>query len=344
MNGERRRGMSKGDWRRIRTGEGFNPGWSGIMQVTNLLVACDFPDQFIETVLTDPDNVGTRFIHTTSSGRRRPSSVLHRQARNAIRRARRYQQGRRPIADRGEVQERIQLLREAMDNEPSSWKGKAGATDYALMDGALRFARRAGKLRVHLGVRDLAVEAAVGTKTAWASRRRLVSRGWLRMVEEGRGIYADTFEVQLPPGWPAKGNTQIMPLTGDIECFREDPAPDLWWWHVGLGKTKARYYRVMSREPIRTRDLAAVFEVGVKTAQKHCAELRDRFGLVEYFDGGWRRSLKRPQHLETDLGLKGRRTARRDQYRVERKQRSDAYEEFVEDLRRRRRQAGGTAL
>lgn len=165
------------------------------------------------------------------------------------------------------------------------WRGRAGATDYAVLLACVDIARRAGKLALALAQRTVAERAGVRAATVVVSRRRLVSAGWLRRVARGISGQADVWELRIP-GPP---NVPIPPPQGGREKIGTVHAPsqDLWRWGSGLGKSALRVYDLLDPRRSQTTE-----------------QLATRAGRP---DRNGRRDLRRQLSRLANVGLAGRR-------------------------------------
>lgn len=187
--------MTSVDWiHRLRCGEGLKPGWNGIMQLANGLVAAGMPDTSIRTLLLDESHEGNSYINVDSNGRPRPRATRERFARNAIHKAREFQRSAAPLQDRAQATEKLVRLREAVDRDPTRWKGRGGATDRAVLYAAFDIAIARGSLEFNAPVRQLADGANVGVRGAHAATHRL--RDWFTVVTLGAGTRASTFRFR----------------------------------------------------------------------------------------------------------------------------------------------------
>ena len=291
------------DWlRRARTGEGIAPDWSGVMSVTNGLVASGLPDTSIRTILLDEDNAGARFINVSSRGYQRPRSVRERQVANAIRTAHARQRRSNRLRDRKEVVVECARLRLAVQDAPEQWTGKGGATDQAVLLGLIGIAERVGRLKVGASVRELGDAANVTACTAYRALHRLAARRWLRIMEVGSGTRASVICLERAQLQPSGSS-----LTGEDEgCSNARLTADAWRWGRGLGKRAAHVYGLLTYEPVTTRDLAALLAIQPGTARRHLHRLED-YDLARRTAAGWVRGPGRPGRDRAGAGRARRR-------------------------------------
>ncbi len=80
-----------------------------------------------------------------------------------------------------EVNPLIARLRQAIDRD--EWKGKGGATDYAVLLAFVEIMAGCHKIEYGASVREVGERASVSYETASKSIKRLIKRGWLARVE-----------------------------------------------------------------------------------------------------------------------------------------------------------------
>lgn len=80
----------------------------------------------------------------------------------------------------------------------ATWKGTTGASALAILDAHVVMARRAGNVRHRASVREAAQLANVSAPTALYAQRRLVDRGWLVVLEPGRGAVSTRWLLRAP--------------------------------------------------------------------------------------------------------------------------------------------------
>ena len=309
---------------RLRTGEGLKPGWAGVMQVANGLLAAGAPEPTIRGCLLEPSNEGARYVNLDSNGHVRPTSTRERFVRDALRKAR-IRQSRRGIGDRGEAMERLAALRDAIDNDASRWKGTGGATDRAVLMAAFDFAAKRGALTFTASIRELADVANVGIKGAWNATGRLSD--WLTVVQVGRGTLGTTFRFNGRDGNP------LCPRRTEPEGCRDvRTTSDVWRWEA-LGKSTARVFSHLGLEPRSAIQLAELLEVDPRTVRRHLAKLKVH-GLAARVLDGWIRGPADLELVAEELGVFGRGTEQRSQHRTHSEQRRA----FLESRERTQRQ------
>ena len=292
----------------LRSGDGAEPLWSGVMAITLGLVATtELPDSALRTLLLDVDNEGVRYLHFDSRGDPRPRSDTERMITKAIGKARARQRTQTPLRDRGEVLERLAGIRAHLDDDPTRWRGRGGATDRAVLLGAIDIAERAGRLEFGASTRQLADSAGVGVHGAHAALARL--RPWLRVVSPGAGARASTLRLDIGHHGHTSGhdgNPRSVPSTAEPEGSRHDRNNDLWMWGGGaLGKSTERVHAELGAEPTSSAELALILGVTPRTVRHHLARLEQVDLAARVFDG-WVSGPADPADVALALGVEGR--------------------------------------
>lgn len=318
--------------RRLRTGEGVSPNWSGVMAIAYGLAEAEVPEETMRTLLLEPSSEGTRYIHFSSAGKPRPTATRERMVREAIRKAR-ARQAARP-RDRASVIETLGEIRLAIDSRPDRWRGRAGATDRAVLLAAISIAERLGRLEFDESVRGLADEAGVGVKAAHTSTRRRLS-AWLRIVEVGVGTRASRWRLQRLRAQPT-GSVFARPT--DVGCRDERTAcvgnarrHDVFRW-TALGKSTLRIYELLDVEPVGTSEIAIAAGIAPVTARTHLARLAKHDLAVRVLDG-WVIGPAELDGVAGQLGVAGRGDDERRRHALRAEQRRA----YVDERRRRER-------
>ncbi|MEX0749660.1 MAG: hypothetical protein WD359_02535, partial [Dehalococcoidia bacterium] len=264
--------------------------------------------------LLEPSNDGAAWYHTHSSdGTPRARAEALRMVRGDIRRARRFQAANPSARDRGEVAERVDEIRSAIDANPDRWSGRAGATDRKVLLGACAISDRVGKIEFYAGVRMLSDEAGVGVKGTHAALPRLCEDGWIREVTKGGGSASSVWRLERPgtSGNAARNHQQpTLSVVRDPEgCLRYLPH-DVWRWEA-LGPRKEQVYALLGAEPIASHDVALILGIDPRTARKHLRQLALR-SLAERAPDGWVRGDRDLDDLARELKVanKGERQRR----------------------------------
>ncbi len=290
--------MSAVGWyAKLRTGSNLKPGWAGVCQITNGLMAADVPETTIRDALMEVSNEGGRYLHFDSNGEQRPRSTTERMVRDAIRKTRSRHTTRPTMKDRAETIGYLAELRSFVDADPRRWHGRGGGTDRAVLLAAFEIAMTIGKVEFNASVRQLADAANIGVKGALNATKRLSD--WLEIVELGHGTLGSTLRFRGYHGNP------LCPLETVPEGCRHDlMTSDVWRWE-GLGKSAARVYEALDGTPTPSAQIAAAMGISGRTARYHLAKLRSN-GLAVAGGDGWV-CLHRPlADLAEELGVAGR--------------------------------------
>ena len=99
-----------------------------------------------------------------------------------------------PVRDRAGARSVVMAIQRQADE--CAWPGKAGSTNRAVLQAHIMIAHRTGRLVYAASVRGVAELAAVAWPTAHRAQRRLVARGWLRLLERGRRNLASLWRLR----------------------------------------------------------------------------------------------------------------------------------------------------
>lgn len=307
--------MTAADWNyRLRTGDGLKAGWAGVMQIVCGLMASGEDELDIQPKLMDPTMEGVRYLNFSSNGQPRPIATRQRLVRNSIQKARRHIEVSTRLTDRGAAVEELARSKAIVDNDPQRWKGRGGATDRAVVLGAIQIAMAKGNTRFNASVHQLADAANVGVKGAFKATERL--RDWLELVELGRGTRASTWQLRVRDGNP------LCPRKDSSEGFhgaRFDS--DVFRWE-GLGKSLERVYALLGDSPLSASELAMLLEVTAGTIRRHLRTLESHGLAVRLLDG-WCRGTADLEDVAVTLGVDNRGYQQRLQHRTRAKLRKE---------------------
>jgi DNA-binding MarR family transcriptional regulator len=269
--------------------------------------------------LSDPQNKGG----FTSFRRKRPD--LRRWFDGDWKRAEHKVAYRPKLAGRQEAVFMARSLREEADT--MQWRGTAGGTDRAVYDALLEIGEQLGKLLdVGASVRQVGERAGVGRETASKSLKRLRARGLITQSFAGHG--------KVPARWNLMPRLRSIPdnqpHTGAGVVGPDCPggfALDSWRWR-GLGKSKAKIWRLLGSEPVTTSDLAGTLGVTPRTVQQHLARLRD-VGLATRVADGWVKGPDAPEQVGEWLSTAGAGVRQRERHRIERQAHRGQLQKFA---------------
>ncbi len=294
--------------RRLRTGEGVAPGWPGVCSITNGLLSGGLPESTIRALLLDESHEGVAYLHFSSAGKPRSASWREKNVDRALRNAHERQARSKPARDKGAVLEELAKIRDAIDARPVRWKGRAGATDLAVVRAVIGKAEALGRFEFDLGVRELADEAGVGVHGAHKALGRL--HHWVRVVERGKGTRASTLRLERQPReltgsvstrWTdVSSRDERVVNHGNATEHRRHLAANAWRWPA-LGKSAQRTYELLGSEPIETKEVAAALGVKPAAARHHLRRL-EAFELAERVLDGWVVGPADLDQVATELG------------------------------------------
>jgi DNA-binding transcriptional ArsR family regulator len=240
------------------------------------------------------------------------------------RRAERKVAYRPKLAGRQEAVYQARTLREEADK--LLWRGTSGASDRAVYDALLEIGEKLAKLLdVGVSVRQLGERAGVGRETASKSLKRLRARGLISQSFPGHGKVPARWNL-LPRLRSVADNQPTSASVVGPDC-PGGFASDCWRWR-GLGKSKFKVWRLLSSEPVTTKDLADALGVGSRSVQQHLARLRE-VGLVTRLDGGWVKGPDTPEQVGEWLSTAGAGVRQKERHRIEREAYSEQTRKFA---------------
>ncbi len=152
----------------------------------------------IFTDLMNPVNRGGAKVQEMAA---RSPRDAQRYVRSAYEKARRWAHLHPPTADPDSAD--VHAVRQAVDRlhrrADVTWKGKAGATDFAVYSVHLATAARVGRLTYTLDRRTIAETIPCADRTVTTSHRRLIFRGLLRRDAAGCGRRASAWTIVDSP-------------------------------------------------------------------------------------------------------------------------------------------------
>jgi DNA-binding MarR family transcriptional regulator len=255
---------------------------------------------WIDAVLRDPRNaLGESFLRRDEAWRAAEVERLVRRARARL---------ATPSPDLTQVGAVVASARAS-----STFTGRGGATDLAVLEGLARRAQRLGHHPVSGSVDEVAIEAGVHRTTARRSLRRLQEQGWLTRAEAPTATLASLWRLTTN----AAGVPGVAASVDDV-----DLGCDAARWGA-VGKTRMRLYRELTASATRPEELARRLSVAPGTVRRHLAALR-RWGLAEPAAGGWVRAGRALEEVAVAAGTGGRRDEQRRDYEIRRRLRTSA--------------------
>jgi DNA-binding transcriptional ArsR family regulator len=197
-----------------------------------------------------------------------------------------------PFRNRSDVLATIDEIEHAAD--AMTWRGRAGATDLAVLQAHMIIARRVCRLKYGAAVREVAELSGVASfGTVSVSHRRLVRGGWLVVLQASTREAPTRYLLRLPKGsqpntHPTGGGVRLnVRLTSALT-----PAAEAWRWGA-LGLAKWKMWRALGGQTVR--QLSEQMRIRQRAVRAHLSCLT-AWGLAERDSGGrWHR-------IEGDLG------------------------------------------
>ncbi len=175
---------------------------------------------------------------------------------------------------------------------------------------ARRRREKTGRRHVAFGVRSYALATGRGRTTVAAALRALRDEPdpFITLLEDGRGLAGDLYELRIPDAYQERAHTQAW-RPGRIEALH--PA-----FRV-LGVPAAFVYEVLDDHSQSSWDVAAAALLGTRTAQQALSELAAH-GLAVRDPDGWRRGATDPAEVARATGATELVQEQLDRYRRER--------------------------
>lgn len=273
------------------------------------------PARWLFKALLDLKNPGGKKLQKISL--QRGETAARKYFEQDFERARRWVAQHPKIDDRSAAEAELAKVRGAL--EQAKWTGIGGGTRHDVFLAHLQIARRRGSLIYYASVRELGERAGVAPISASRANGDLERDGWIRLVAEAA--------LRMPQQWsivPRADDTAVTFRSqgGRESVCNDDVAPpghDAFRWRA-LGKAKRLIYRLLDLQHGRSaKDIAAMREVHVRTAQRHLCALA-RYRLAQCGDDGlWRRLPDVDlEDVAKTLGSFGKRDAERARHRRER--------------------------
>jgi hypothetical protein len=197
-----------------------------------------------------------------------------------------------PFRNRSDVLAKIDEIEHAAD--AMAWRGRAGATDRAVLQAHMIIARRVCRLKYGAAVREVAELSGVASPgTVSVSHRRLARGGWLVVLQASTREAPTRYLLRLPKG--SQQNTH--PTGGGVRpnvrlTSAQAPGQEAWRWGA-LGLAKWKMWRALGGQTVL--QLSEQMRIGRRAVRAHLSCLTV-WGLAERDSGGrWHR-------IEGDLG------------------------------------------
>lgn len=246
-------------------------------------------DQFAEALLDWPSRSG-------SSVRQMSITSAHRRLDKVWARAQHLVRYSTPIGSREDAIVELVALRDTIASA-SCWRGTAGSTALRVMMAHWHAAKKAGGRMYTLSHREAAESAGCTARTAYLASKRLISWGWLNLVEVGTAEKGSTWYLKdgsqqrhtrrgAQPGG-ALSNVSML-RNGELDGAVIERLMSLdAFAHRGLGASSLKLLAALHRrDPQSVAELTETALVSTATAYRHLSRLAEH-GLVTREDGLW---------------------------------------------------------
>lgn len=191
--------------------------------------------------------------------------------------------------------------------ERDRYRGRRGQTVRLVLRALGAAAQKTGRSHVAFGVRSLSLACGVSPTTVAAVLGRLREENdpFVVLVEAGRGLQGDLYELTIPAAYQQQAQAlawrpgKIIAL---LPVFRH------------LGVPAAFVYEALDNAPHSSWDLAAIALLSPRAAQHALAELAAH-GLAVRDRNGWRRGPADPTAVARSLGVLDRLAELLERYR-----------------------------
>ncbi len=211
-----------------------------------------------------------------------------------------------PIATRDDARHVVRAIRALADS--AIWRGRAGATDKAVLEAHMRIAERTGSIQYTASVRQIAEAAGFTARTVSTSHHRLQG-DWLKLVKLGRGALGS--EWKLSP----KNVSHLSTLTtswggreDSVEAGDTGLGHDVWRWG-GLGPAARHVFTLLPSEGAISIKTLVQRRGTVRSAVYRLLRKLKQHGLaVQLGAGDWRRGQVDQAKLDalaTHFGIAG---------------------------------------
>lgn len=194
--------------------------------------------------------------------------------------------------------------------ERDRYRGRRGQTTRLVLRALGAAAQKTGRRHVAFGVRSLSLACGVSPSTVAAvlGRLRQESDPFVLLVEAGRGLQGDLYELRIPTAYEQQALALAWrpgKITALLPVFRH------------LGVAAAFVYEALDTAAHSSWDLAAVALLSTRAAQHALAELAAN-GLAVRDRQGWRRGPADPTAVARSLGVLDRLEELLERYRAHR--------------------------
>lgn len=246
-------------------------------------------DQFVEALLDNPSRPGSNL-------RQRSITSAHRHLDKLWARAQHLVRYTAPIGSREDAIVELVALRDSIASA-SCWRGTAGSTALRVLMAHWHAAKKAGGRMYTMSHREAAETAGCTARTAYLASKRLVSWGWLQLVEVGTADKGSTWYLKdgsqrrhTPTGAQPGGSLSNVSTVrnGELDGAVIERLMGLdAFAHRGLGASSLKMLAALHlRNPQSVAELIETAMVSQATAYRQLKRLAEH-GLVTREDGLW---------------------------------------------------------
>ena len=288
--------IQRGDVRGAYVGHDGATDWPSIVASVALRLRNHGRDlhEYLDTV-TNPDHAVSQWYRKLrrERGHKRAEAWLIQRWHMA---------GRRPPPNRPSLAvETIEAFL-ADANQRHDWKGKAGATDRAVLHVHARRALKFGGTVYSLSVRDMADNAGCQRRTASRATHRLIDRELVNLVRAGDVERASLYRLNVKAGH--KRTTTTSP-SGGLGSGALLTAHDAFRWSA-LGKNAQAVYAVLTEDQQSTVEISRALSVAPRTTRRCLRRLEEHRLVIEVESGQWVRGYADPNGAALKFGTFGR--------------------------------------
>jgi hypothetical protein len=263
-------------------------------------------------VCLDPKNRGGEKVQELA--RTNGEAEAQRYVARVYRNAHKFAAAHPPFRGRSDALAKIDEIERAADVDAGRWKGRAGATDRAVLKAHLKIMCRSGGLEHGASVREIAILAGINSVSTVSAAHRCLERDrYLHCVEKAKGGAAARYVVGLPR-FPSR---TILPMGALGDCSAGEPSlgADVFRWRGGLGKATWRVWRALNGRTVA--ELATLLDLKQTSVAKHLAKLGAHELAACDSAARWRR-LDNLDAVAKRLGLAGEGARQLVRYEYER--------------------------
>jgi len=305
--------------------EGKYPSRSEVVQALALAaVNARMSEAWLFKVCLDPKNRGGEKVQQLA--RTKGEEEARRYVAMVYRNARQFALAHPPFRRRSDALAKFDEIERAANANPSRWKGRAGATDRAVLQAHLTIMRRSGRSEHGASVREIAILAGLDSiSTVSTSQKRLEQDGHLQRLEKAKLGAAARYVVCLP-NFPSRTVIPVGALE-DCSAGESSPAADVFRWGGGLGKATWRVWCALNGCTVS--ELATLLDLKQTSLGKHLARLvvhrlavcdpAKRWHRLDNIDAGAER-----------LGIAGEGVRQRERYEHEREMHQQRLRQYLQ--------------